>query len=118
MVKKLKDPKTPISSFFHHFIRNLILGTIILAFILLVGILGYRHFENIGWIDSYTNAAMIVSGVGTLNNPQTKEGKIFVATYSIMGGASFLLVVAVVFAPIFHWVFRHIKVEDREHFKD
>lgn len=74
--------------------------------------------EKTGWLDSYANVAFIVSGVGAINNPETLLGKIFIPTYSLVGGASFLLVVAVVFAPIFHWLFRHLKVEDREHFKD
>lgn len=98
-------PKNDISvakSFIRHFIRNLIFGAGVLIFILLAGIPGYRHYEKTDWVDSYANAAMIVSGVGTLNNPETEKGEIFVATYSIIGGGSFLLVVAVVFAPIFH----------------
>jgi hypothetical protein len=118
MTKIPEIASTSTHSFFHHFIRNLILGFATLLVILLIGIFGFHHFEKSNWIDSYTNAAMIVSGVGTLNNPQTNEGKLFVATYSIFGGASFLLVIAVVFAPIFHWLFRQVKVEDREHFKD
>lgn len=116
-----KNPKRDHSStfnFFHHFIRNLTLGFTVLIIILFIGIVGYHHFEKLEWIDCYANAAMIVSGVGTLNNPQTEKGKLFVATYSIMGGASFLLVIAVVFAPIFHWLFRQVKVEDRDHFSD
>jgi hypothetical protein len=118
MDKPLKhDPLSP-RSFLHHFLRNLILGFSLLLIILMIGILGYHHFEKTNWTDSYANAAMIISGVGTLNNPETEKGKIFVATYSIIGGASFLLVIAVVFSPIFHWLFRQVKVEDREHFRD
>lgn len=102
--------------FIHHFIRNLTLGFSVLVIILLVGMIGFHHFEKLDWVDSYTNAAMIASGVGAINNPQTEKGKIFVGTYSIMGGASFILIVAIVFAPIFHYLFRKVKVEDREHF--
>lgn len=104
--------------FLKHFFRNLILGSAFLIIILLIGIMGTHFFEKSEWIDSYANAAMIVSGVGVMKNPETFGGKIFIATYSIIGGASFLLIVAVVFAPIFHWAFRKINIEDREHFKD
>ena len=117
MVRKPKN-KHHSNDFLHHFIRNLVLGFIALLVILIIGILGGHYFEKTNWIDSFVNASMIVSGVGTLNNPKTESGKIFIALYSIFGGASFLLVVAVVFAPIFHWLFRQVKVEDREHFKD
>lgn len=117
-IPKHDDSHTPAHVFIKHFIRNLILGFSALLIILFIGMWGYHYFEHSDWLDSYANAAMIVSGVGTLNNPQTQEGKFFIATYSIFGGGSFLLVIAVVFAPIFHWLFRHAKVEDREHFKD
>lgn len=119
VMTKAQHPNPSAShNFLHHFLRNLILGFALLLIILLVGMLGYRHIEKSTWVDSYANAAMIVSGVGTLNNPQTVEGKLFVATYSIIGGASFLLTIAIVFSPIFHWLFRQVKIEDREHFKD
>lgn len=94
------------------------MGVPVLAFILIIGMLGYHFLEKTNWIESYANAAMIISGVGVFTNPVTEKGIVFVATYSILGGATFLIVVAVVFAPIFHWLFRKMKVEDREHFKD
>ncbi len=118
MPKKSKDDQANISNFFHHFIRNLVLGFSVLLIVLIIGTLGCYYFENKNWIDSFTNSAMIVSGVGTLDNPQSNAGKIFIAAYSLIGGASFILVIAIVFAPIFHWIFRKVKVEDRDHFKD
>lgn len=111
-----KSPN-PVRSFINHFLRNLLFGSITLIIILLIGMWGFHRFEHKEWLDSYLNAAMIVSGVGISGIPETVEGKFFVATYSIIGGATFLLVVAVVFAPIIHWLFRQVKVEDREHFK-
>lgn len=113
---KLKHLSSPSHIFFRHFTRNLIIGFAITLVILLIGIMGYRHFEKSDWLDAYANASMIISGVGTLTNPNTAEGKIFVATYSLIGGGVYLLVVGVVFAPIFHWLSRQVRLEDREHF--
>ncbi len=112
-----KGEPSPLRIFLKHFVRNLVIGFASMVVILLIGMIGYRYFEHSDWVDNYANAAMIISGVGTLSDPKTEEGKIFVGTYSIFGGASFLLVVAVVFSPIFHWLFRQVKVEDREHLK-
>lgn len=110
--------KPPTFQFFlKHFARNLVIGFSITLFILFIGIMGYRLIEKASWLDAYANCAMIISGVGTLTNPVTKEGKFFVATYSLIGGGSFLLVLGVIFSPIFHWMGRQFKVEDREHFK-
>lgn len=102
--------------FFNHFIRNLVLGANIMLFIVLVGIFGYHYLEDTSWTDSFTNAAMMVSGVGILTFPKTEEGKLFVGIYSVLGGATYLLIVGVIFSPIFHWLSRQIKIEDREQF--
>ena len=107
----------PYKDFFLHFARNVIIGLILTLIILLIGMTGYHYFEKVSWLDAYVNAAMIISGLGTLANPKTLLGKLFIGTYSILGGGSFLLIMAIVFAPIFHWLFRQIHVEDREHFK-
>lgn len=113
---KPKHKQIALRIFFKHFTRNLTIGFALTLLILSIGIMGYRYFEQIDWIDAYTNSAMIISGVGTLSNPKTVEGKLFLASYSILGGGGFLLVVGVVFAPIFHWFIRMFRVEDREHF--
>lgn len=110
-----RDP-SPRRDFWKHFARNLSLGCAAGIIILIIGMVGLRYFENNSWLDAYANSAMIISGVGMINNPQTESGKIFAGTYSIIGGGTFLLIVAVVFAPIFHWLFRQVQVEDREHF--
>lgn len=101
--------------FFKHFTRNLIFGIAAAIVILLIGIFGLRHFEGSNWVDAYANSAMIISGVGMLTTPITQQGKLFAATFSIIGGGAFLLIIAVVFAPIFHWLIQRMKIEDREH---
>lgn len=116
----LNSPKKEPSAsrvFIKHFARNLVIGFILTVVIILIGMVGCHLIEKNSWLDSYVNCAMIISGVGTLVNPVTKEGKLFIATYSLFGGGSFLLILGVIFSPIFHWMGRQIKVEDREHFK-
>src|ERR1700722_14820892 len=97
----LQKKKNPSHIFIKHFTRNLIIGFFITLLILLIGMIGHHLIEKNSWLDSYANSAMIISGVGTLVNPVTAEGKLFVATYAIFGGGSFLLVLGVIFSPIF-----------------
>lgn len=113
---KVKHPRSSLRIFLRHFAWNLIIGGIVTLMILFIGMMGYRYYEKTDWLDSYANASMIISGVGTLTNPVTSAGKLFVATYSIFGGGIYLLVVGVIFAPIFHWISRRMRLEDREHF--
>ena len=44
---------------------------------LCLGMWGYRHFENMNWVDAYVNAAMILSGMGPVGTLQSDAGKIF-----------------------------------------
>ncbi len=112
----MKQKHLPKHFFLKHFARNLLFGIAFTLLILLIGMLGFKFFEKTEWLNAYVNSAMIISGVGTLDNPKTEAGKLFVGTYSIIGGGSFLLIVAAIFSPIFHWLFRQVQVEDREHF--
>ncbi len=101
--------------FLKHFARNFLLAIIVTGVLILIGILGFRYFEQTAWVDAYANVTMIISGVGMLTEPKTDTGKIFVGTYSLLGAGLFLIAIGVAFVPIFHWLFRQMHVEDREH---
>lgn len=69
---------------------------------LLIGMAGYHAFEHFGWIDSFANASMILSGMGPLAEMKTNAGKIFAGCYALFSGVAFLTSIGLVFAPIFH----------------
>ena len=54
------------------------------------------------WIDSYENAAMILSGMGPLASPSTYAGKVFAGTYALFSGIADLAIAAVIAAPLVH----------------
>jgi len=91
-----------IQAFLARLMHMLLLGILIIAVSLFIGIVGYRHFENMPWIDAYVNAAMILSGMGPVDTLHTNEGKIFAGSYALFSGIIFLVVIALTLAPIFH----------------
>lgn len=93
-------------------IRNLLIGFGIIAFSLGIGMLGYSYFENMNWIDAYENASMILSGMGPVSNMETDEGKIFAGSYALFSGIVFLVVIAIIMAPVFHRFFHKFLVKD------
>lgn len=97
------------------FFQNLLLGAFITVVSLLLGMWGYHYFESMDWIDAYANAAMILSGMGPLKNLETYEGKIFAGTYALFSGVIYLVIVAIIFAPIFHLVLHRFHIEDGTH---
>ncbi len=94
----------PISTqaFFVRLGHALLIGVFIVIVSLLIGMIGYHHFEKMSWIDSYVNAAMILSGMGPMETTLTDPGKIFAGTYALFSGIIFLIVIALILAPIFH----------------
>lgn len=95
-------------------IRNLIIFLIIMGSSLFLGMWGYRHYEKMSWVDSYANAAMILSGMGPLSSLHTSEGKIFAGTYALFSGVVFILAIGVVLIPILHWFFHKFHIEEEK----
>lgn len=73
---------------------------------------GYSYFENMDLVDAYENAAMILSGMGPVDTITTVAGKIFAGTYALFSGIIFLVVIAIVMAPVFHRFFHWFLIKD------
>ena len=88
------------------------------AFLLLavswgIGILGYKILEGMSWIDSTLNAAMILGGMGPVNQLTTTAGKLFASFYALFSGVVFLISIGVLLAPVIHRLMHqfHIQTE-------
>ena len=99
------------SEFFCRLLKSLGLSSIIILISLLFGMLGYHFIEGIGWIDSYENAAMILSGMGPVAQMQTDLGKIFAGTYALYSGLVLVASIGVLVAPIAHRLLHKFHVE-------
>ncbi len=104
----------PMGVFVRRIIYNLIIGSAIIIFSLGLGMIGYCHFEKMNVVDAYQNAAMILSGMGPVDNMETTGGKIFAGTYALFSGVIFLVVIAVIMAPVFHRFFHKFLIKDRK----
>ncbi len=78
---------------------------------LVIGIAGYAHFEDMSWTDAYVNAAMILSGMGPVQELKTQAGKIFAGSYAIFSGLIIVIASSFVLAPVFHRVLHRFHVE-------
>ena len=67
-----------------------------------IGIVGYRVFAGLGWVDSLLNASMILTGMGPVDPMNTPAAKVFASLYALFSGVAFLTIVAVLFAPVVH----------------
>jgi hypothetical protein len=90
------------------------LGVGLVACSLAVGIAGYMLTEHLAFIDAFLNAAMIISGMGPVHNPESVGGKIFAGCYAIYCGFAVLGIAAIMFAPVVHRIFHRFHIEAEE----
>ena len=79
-----------------------------------LGILGYHFVCGLGWVDALLNAAMILTGMGPVNEITTTAGKLFAAFYALFSWVAFLTIVAVLLSPLVHRLLHrlHLEMED------
>ena len=102
MYEHHSKPLLPKKEFYNRLFLNFLWGGVIVAFSLLLGVLGYHFTENLGWIDSLLNASMILTGMGPVNPMTTAISKIFASFYALFSGVVFLTTIAFVLAPVAH----------------
>lgn len=80
------------------------IAAVLVALSLLVGMWGYEHFEHLRWRDAFLNAAMLLGGMGPVDDPKTDEGKLFAGFYALYAGLVFLVIAGLLLAPVVHRV--------------
>jgi hypothetical protein len=116
MFERRSDPLLPRRAFLGRLAASAALGFAIVAASLLIGMAGYRFIVNLGWIDAFLNAAMLLGGMGPIDPPRTAAGKLFSGLYALYCGFAVLGVAGVIFAPVFHRFLHrfHLEGEGRE----
>lgn len=97
-----RKPLLPRRQFLRHLLRSACVGLGIVALSLGVGMLGYRGFEGLSWLDAFLNASMILAGMGPVDTLRTVGGKLFAGCYAIYSGIALLTSVGLMFAPLVH----------------
>ena len=91
-----------------HFFRRLGLHVaavaLLLALSLALGMWGYWHYEGLHWRDGFLNAAMLLGGMGPVDDPQTDGGKLFAGMYALFAGLVFIVTAGLLLAPVVHRV--------------
>jgi hypothetical protein len=111
-----RQPLLPWPQFLLRLLRSVTIGLGIIALALLLGIVGYRWSGHLSWLDSLYNASMILGGMGPVDSrPVIPDAeKWFASLYALFAGVAFLVIVGVMFAPVYHrFIHRfHLELED------
>lgn len=86
----------------------------LLAVSLAAGMAGYMTLEDLSAMDAFLNSAMLLGGMGPVNNPKTEMGKLFAGSYALYAGLVFIVTAALVFTPIIHRVLHQFHWDDED----
>jgi len=112
MFEHKKEPLLPRHKYIRRLARHGFLACVIVFVSLAIGILGYHLLEGLNWIDATVNAAMILGGMGPVNELRTNAGKIFASAYALFSGIIFLVAAGVLFAPVLHRFLHMFHLDD------
>ena len=78
---------------------------------LALGMVGYRVFEGMSWIDAYLNSAMLLGGMGPVSELHTEAGKLFAGFYALYCGLIVIIAIGIVAAPLLHRILHHFHLD-------
>src|SRR5258706_1299329 len=114
MFEHRTSPLLPRKQFYRREAKSILMGCGLLAPALGIGMLGYHSFEHLSWLDSFTSAAMILSGMGPIGPLETPAGKLFAGCYALFSGLLFITVAGVILAPLAHRLLHKFHLEAAE----
>ena len=109
--ESIREPLASRTRYARRLVVSFVAAFAIIGVSLIAGMLGYAHFENLGWLDAFLNAAMILSGMGPVDQLKTSAGKLFAGCYAIYSGVVVLVASGIVLAPIAHRIFHRFHVD-------
>jgi putative effector of murein hydrolase len=112
--EKRRQPVAPHRKFRSRLLFNLLIGFVVIAAGLAIGMAGYQYFAAMNAIDAFLNSAMILSGMGPVGELTTDGAKIFAGLYAIFCGLLIFAVAGLILAPVLHRVLHRFHVEDEQ----
>lgn len=102
MYEHRSEPILSTQAFTNRLLRQSLIAGGFTIISLLIGVMGYRCFESMPWLDAVLNASMILGGMGEIDVLKTSGGKIFASFYALYSGLWAIGCMSLLIAPIFH----------------
>ena len=81
-------------------VLNALVAIAMIVFSLLIGVAGYHWLAPMSWIDAFLNAAMLLGGMGPVDQLANDRAKLFAGVYALYCGVVFIATAGLLIAPI------------------
>lgn len=113
MYETKKQRPLPRRRFLRRFGAHFALAIGIIAVSVALGMAGYCGFEHLAPLDGFLNTAMLLGGMGPVNNPVTPAGKLFAGFFALYAGLVFIVTAGLLFTPLLHRLMHHFHWDDK-----
>lgn len=114
MIRPVRRRVAPRDVYLKRIWRSVIWAMLVVVIAMLVGMAGYAWLGPMSWPRAYANAAMILSGMGPLDQLTTESGMIFEGTYALICGFLFFSIAGLALAPMLHQLLFRFHLEDTD----
>jgi hypothetical protein len=109
--ERVSQPLVSRRQFLGRLLGHLALAIGLLLASLGLGVAGYHYFVGLSWLDALLNAAMILGGMGPVDQVGSEGGKVFASVYALFAGIIFLVIAGVIIAPLAHRLLHVLHLE-------
>ena len=96
-------------------VRVLLFASVIVTVALVIGTAGYCYFGEMGLVDGFFNASMILTGMGPASPEKMCDaGKIFASIYALFSGLVFISLMAIVIGPVAHRMLHRFHLDEQD----
>ncbi len=81
---------------------------------LVIGMVGYRHYCDLNWTESFYNASMILTGMGPALGTPNDPCMIFSGVYALYSGIAFLTSAGIMVTPLLHRLLHTIHLDPND----
>ena len=110
-LERLNEEVVPLPNFFVRLGQYALFSFGLIVMSVGIGIIGYRYYAGLNWVDSFHMSCMILTGMGPVVEMKTDGAKIFSSCYALYSGVAFLSIVGVFLTPVVHRILHVLHIE-------
>jgi hypothetical protein len=113
--ERLKEPLATPAVFRKRVAANLLLVLALTVVSLAFGMGGYKLLgEHMTWYEAFSNACMILSGMGPLSDLKSNPGKVFEGFYALYSGLVLIVSASLILGPVAHRFLHKMHLADED----
>jgi hypothetical protein len=113
MFEHRSQPLLPMRQFVRRILRHIAIAVGLMFIALGIGMTGYHGLEGLSWLDSFLNAAMILGGMGPVDELHNPSAKFFAGSYALFSGLAFITISGIIILPIAHRLMHALHLESK-----